>query len=197
MTTPHRYLSFKSICRLVSLITLLVGSFFYAYVQYGLAQESRAEVQTPYVITFQEIHTDAQGKKTTDAIIVAELKPEGGWVSKRYSAHSAHWKQSTLTERGLDIETSRGNQRRLEGVAPSAKLRKQMSTVEFYLNHPNYSGEGVLLGYRVFTLKSYLPDGTWEEHTFAPEIGAFRLRGLVHNPDGSTILQEAIRIEKK
>ena len=97
----------------------------------------------------------------------------------------------------MDMVTSRGNRRRHEETSPNAESRKQMSTEEFYQSHPNFSGEDTLLGYRVFKLKYYLPDGSWREKTFAPRIGAFRLRYLIHNQDGSEILQEAIRIEKK
>ncbi len=197
MATIFNRMQTASLFRALSLLLFFAGCLTYFFAQYGIAQQAQLEVNKRAVVTFQEVSVDSQGNKKTKAIIVSELNPEGGWVSKRYSSLSTKWTESSVNEHGYNAVTSDGRVIQNEGTAPNSELRKKMGTVEFYKSHPNYSGEDTILGYQAFKLRYNMSDGSWREKTFAPKIGAFRLKYIIHYPDGREIIQQATRIEFK
>lgn len=180
----------------------ITGSSIHVIRQVNAGRSNQPYAARDYVATLLEYSIDSQGKKTLIAVRVKEVQTDGtltervSWVGRN--------RQMTIHRDANGVTVTDGKTVRvvenLEGKEiPESVLNfpKQAHTVAYYEKHPGLMGTEIVAGLKVYTIRTKTDETDWDDRSYSPETGGCFIKLLHHDPDGSKVLVEAVKIEFK
>jgi hypothetical protein len=96
------------------------------------------------------------------------------------------------------VYTSDEETNSLQFMGTASPSNQKFHSTEWLKQQPGLVGEDVLLGFTTFIYRVQLDPGhpdKFKEVYYAPKIGEIPLKSVLHFPDGSKIVQEAVAID--